>query len=176
MWFFYNFRTITTISIPQYLKNIEYLCFTEPTFSTCLFSLCSDGLGLGRLQQQQTFPFQYFCPLLGNFTQETTIEQFLHLWTRHGRESHRQWNAVVTVGCSFSKQGVINMVPECDHYIAISKHKWSPLANMSHPYIIMILINGYNLLLLLFFFSYLYPRNLLRSMLTWSYVNTFNLK
>lgn len=125
MWFFYNFRVIATISIPQYLKNFGYLCFTGTTFSTCLFSLQSDGLGFGRLQQQQALPFQYFCSLLGDFLQETTIKQFLCLWTRCGSASHRQQKAVITIGCPSSKAGVKNVVPECDRYIAISKHKWS---------------------------------------------------
>lgn len=156
MWFFCNFRAIATISIPQYLKNFGYLCFTETIFSICLFSLQSEGLGFDRLQQQQALPFQYFCPLLGNFFQKTTIKQFLCLWTKCGRESHREQKAVITIGCSFCKPGLKNMVPECDHYIAISKHKWSPLAHMSHPYKMMIHRKDYHLLLLLIiFFPYM---------------------
>lgn len=65
MWFFCNFRAIATISIPQYLKNFGYLCFTETIFSTCLFSLRNDGLGFDRLQQQQALPFQVFLSSFG---------------------------------------------------------------------------------------------------------------
>lgn len=146
MWFFCNFRAIATISFPRYLKSFGYLCFSETIFSTCLFSLWSDRLGFGRLQQQQALPFQYFCPLLGNFLQEATVKQFLCLWMRGWGESHRQQKAGITIGCSFSKPVVKNVVPECDHYIAIRKHKWCPLANMSHPYTMTIHRKDYHLL------------------------------
>lgn len=68
-------------------KKFGYLCFTDRIISTCLSNLWSDETGLGGLQQQQALPFQYFCPNLGNFTEETMAKQCLCICARCVRES-----------------------------------------------------------------------------------------
>lgn len=73
-------------------KKFGYLCFTDRIFS----NLWSDGTGLGGPQQQQAMPFQYFCPSLGDFIEETTRKQCLCTWKRCGIA--RSWCAQF-VGC-----------------------------------------------------------------------------
>lgn len=116
-----------TISNPCYLRNSGYLFLTETVCSMYLFRLWSDGLWFGRLQDQLSLPFWYFCA-----QQETAIKQFPcfmdKVWEGKS-DSKRLWPL-----CSFHKHGVKNVLPECDQCIAVSKHKRDPLENVSFLY------------------------------------------
>lgn len=139
-WFFSNFRAIATIGIPRYWKKVWIFVFDRRDLLRVPFP--SVEWWVRRATTATGFALEYFCLSLGNFTEKTMTKQFLCIWTR----------------C------VLWSLQDVPFNLCLSKHKLSPLANMSHPYTILqkILLSPF----ISHYFIYFYIRNLLQSMLT----------